>query len=128
MATIRELMTPDPITVRPDQPVKHALQLLIEHELSGLPVTDEKATILGVLSEKDVLKLFSEPEAPSVASIMTRDPITIDVGAELVEVFDCLMSHDFRRILISERGKLVGVISRADLMPAILAVLADREN
>lgn len=128
MATIRDVMTPGPITVRPGDSVKEALELLIQHEISGLPVVDEKSQIVGVLSEKDLLKLFSEPTARTVGSVMTRIPMAIDVDAGLVEVFDCLLAYDFRRVLIQEQGKLVGVISRSDLMPAILSVLAQRES
>ena len=50
----------------------------------------------------------------------------LDVNGALVEVFDCLMANDFRRVLVEEDGKLAGVISRSDLMPTILSVLAER--
>lgn len=125
MATIREIMTPEPHTVRPGSSVKQALELLIEHDISGLPVVDADNKIVGVLSEKDLLKLFSEPRVRTVGSIMTRVPITIDVDAPLVEVVDCLMAYGFRRVLIHEQGKLVGVISRSDLMPSILSLLVE---
>lgn len=128
MATIREVMTPEPITVQPGSPVREALELLIEHEISGLPVVDPDGRIVGVLTEKDLLKLFSEPRARTVGSVMTRIPMTIDVDEPLVEVFDCLMTYDFRRVLIQEQGKLVGVVSRADLMPAILSMLVERQG
>lgn len=124
MATIREVMTPQPIAVQPHTRVGEALELLIEHGISGLPVVDANGRIVGVLSEKDLLKLFSEPECRTVGSVMTRTAMTIDVDAPIVEVFDCLMAYDFRRVLIEEQGKLVGVVSRADLMPTILTVLA----
>lgn len=128
MATIREVMTPEPITVQPGSPVREALELLIEHEISGLPVVDPDGRIVGVLTEKDLLKLFSEPRARTVGSVMTRIPMTIDVDEPLVEVLDCLMTYDFRRVLIQEQGKLVGVVSRADLMPAILSMLVERQG
>ena len=128
MSTIREIMTSTPITVRPDSSVKTALELLIEHDISGLPVVDANGRIVGVLSEKDLLKLFSEPSARTVGSVMTRVPMTINVDEPLVEVVDCLMAYGFRRVLIEEQqGKLVGVVSRADLMPAILSLLTDPE-
>ncbi len=74
------------------------------------------------------MKVFYEPESRSVGSIMTREPVTIAVDAPLVEVFDCLMEHDFRRVLIHQEGKLVGLVSRADLMPAILEALVERAS
>ncbi len=108
--------------------MREALELLIEHEISGLPVVDPDGRIVGVLTEKDLLKLFSEPRARTVGSVMTRIPMTIDVDEPLVEVLDCLMTYDFRRVLIQEQGKLVGVVSRADLMPAILSMLVERQG
>jgi CBS domain-containing protein len=126
MKTIRDVMRVEPIVVHPEDTVHHAIELLIEHNISGLPVTDPDNHIVGVLSEKDVLKVFYETEARTVAAVMTKDPTTFDIDAPLVDVFDCLMANDFRRVLIHERSKLVGLISRADLMPAILDALLSR--
>ncbi|MBW2313314.1 MAG: CBS domain-containing protein [Deltaproteobacteria bacterium] len=128
MTTIREVMTSEPITVRPDHSVQVALELLIEHRISGLPVVDGDGVAVGIVSEKDLLRLFSDPTAPNVGAIMTRTPIAIDVDGSLVELFDCLMAHDFRRVLIEERGRLVGLVSRSDLMPAILSALQGRSG
>jgi CBS domain-containing protein len=128
MATIRDIMQPDPITVRPENPLSHALELLIENNISGLPVVDAGDRIVGVLSEKDLLKVFYEREAETVAAVMTRDPITLPADAPLVEVLDCLMAYDFRRVLIHEDGRLVGLVSRADLMPTILQALLKRSR
>ena len=127
-ATIRTVMNSNLITVKPDTLVSFAIGLLVEHEISGLPVVDEKRRIVGVLTEKDLLKMFYEEasEIRQVRSLMTRNPHTISVNAPLVEVFDSLMTHDFRRVLIDDRGKLVGLVSRADLMPTILDVLLER--
>ena len=79
-----------------------------------------------MLIERDVLKLFDELDVDTVSDRMTRDPVAICVDSPLVDVFDCLMANDFRRVLIHDQHKLVGLISRADLMPAILDSLIDR--
>ncbi len=126
MPSIRAIMRTNPLTVGPGDSTKRALELLIENHISGLPVVDQDNTVVGVLSEKDVLKAFYETDCSTVGTIMTRDPATFPVDAELVDVVDCLMTHDFRRVLIHEDGKLVGLISRADLMPAVLLALLDR--
>ena len=126
MTTIREIMQSEPIVVQPQDSVHHALELLIENSISGLPVTDANDCIVGVVSERDVLKLFYEPEALTVGAVMTKNPIAISVDSPLVEVFDCLMANDFRRVLIHDQQKLVGLISRADLMPTILEALIER--
>jgi CBS domain-containing protein len=126
MKTIREIMQSDTVVVQPEDSVHHALGLLIEHSISGLPVTNADNRIVGIISERDVLKLFYEPEAHTVSAVMTKNPITISVDSPLVEVFDCLMANDFRRVLIHDQHKLVGLISRADLMPTILEALIER--
>jgi len=100
--------------------------MLIENDISGLPVVDDANVIVGVLSDKDLMKVFFEPEAKTIETVMTRDPVMISVEAELVEVFDCLMANNFRRVLIHDQRKLVGLVSRADLMPPLLDVLLDR--
>jgi CBS domain-containing protein len=126
MAKIRDIMMADPITIRPDTPLHSAVELLIQNDVSGLPVVDEDGLIVGVLSDKDLMKVFYEPNAQTVRTVMTRDPMTIAVDAPLVDVFDYLMTNDFRRVLIHDNHKLVGLISRADLMPPILEALLDR--
>lgn len=119
MSTIRSVMQTKLVTVRPGDSIRHAIELLIEHHISGLPVVEADGTIAGVLSEKDVLKVFYD-DGYTVASLMTASPQTVSANAELVEVVDILMANDFRRVLVHEGGKLVGIVSRADLMPAIL--------
>lgn len=126
MTTIREIMQTELITVGPESPVQLALELLIDHGISGLPVIDADHKIVGVLSEKDLLKVFYENHAETVEAVMTREPIAFSIDAPLVDVFDCLMAFDFRRVLIHEHGRLAGLISRADLMPTILAALLAR--
>lgn len=126
MKTIRDVMQPDPIQIRRDEALHRVLELLIENQISGLPVVDDAGRLVGVLSEKDLLKIFSEPDAETVASLMSCDPVSISVDSELVDVVDTLMANDFRRVFIHDDGKLVGLISRSDLMPALLEALLER--
>ena len=126
MMDIRAVMSAAPVTARREWPVGRVLELLIEHEISGLPVVDDENRIVGIVSEKDLLALFGAEAPPNVGAVMTRNPTAFAVDAPLVELVDCLMAHDFRRVLVHERGKLVGVVSRSDLMPALLEILRDR--
>lgn len=128
MKSIRDVMSPDPISVGPRCSLIDAVDLLIEYEISGLPVVDGAEMIVGVLSERDLLRAYGEPDARIVDDLMTRDPVSIGIDEPLVEVVDCIMSHDFRRVLIHEKGRLAGVVSRADLMPAILDLLRERHG
>ena len=123
MKTIRDIMTPDPITIGPDRSLAEAIEMLVEYEISGLPVVAEDDKIVGVLSERDLLKTFQRPDARTVGDLMTADVVSISVDAPLVEVVDIIMSNDFRRVLIHDHGRIAGVVSRADLMPVILGML-----
>ena len=127
MPTIREIMQSDLITVEPKTPVRDAISLLIEHGISGLPVVDDQKRIVGVLSEKDILKVFYEGEQ-EVGALMTADPECVSVDDPLVDVIDMLMANNFRRVLVHEQGKLVGLVSRADLMPALFEGLLERSS
>ena len=118
-------MRKTPITVRPDTPLQEVVKLLVEHQISGLPVVTEDNTIVGALGDWDLLRVFYESDC-TVSSVMTPDPEVIAVDAPLVDVFDYLMANKFRRVLIHEDGKLVGLVSRADLMPPLLDALLDR--
>jgi CBS domain-containing protein len=123
---VRDVMEARPVTVGPECPLRQALALMIEHRISGVPVVDADGFIVGALNEGDLLKVFWERDATSVASVMTRDPVTIPVDTALVDVVDRLMSSDFRRVLVHDRGRLVGVITRAHLMPTILEVVDEQ--
>ena len=126
MKTIRDVMQAEPISVRPGDSLHRALELLVENEISGLPVVDDAGRLVGVLSEKDVLKIFYEPELETVESLMSPDPVAVPVDGELVDVVDRLMANDFRRVFVHEDDRPVGLVSRADLMPALLSVLLER--
>jgi len=119
-------MRTEPFTVHPETPLRNALEILIDNDISGLPVVDGSGVIVGVLSDTDLMKAFYEKDADTVENLMTRDPVMISVDAPLVDVLDCLMANDFRRVLIHQERKLVGLISRADLMPPVLEVLLER--
>jgi len=123
--TIYDVMQNRPIAVRPESPLSRALALMVENDISGLPVVDAEGLIVGALNESDLLKIFYQPGATKVASVMTRDPEVVSVCTPLVDLVDQLMSSDFRRVLVHEDGKLVGIITRACLMPAILEALEE---
>jgi len=126
MKTIQEIMESRPIAVKPDTLLHEALSLLTENNISGLPVTNADGKVVGILSEKDVLKLFWENHARVVDDVMTRNPVMISVDSPLVDVVDCLMANDFRRVLIHDHHQLVGLVSRADLMPSLIEILRER--
>jgi CBS-domain-containing membrane protein len=123
--TIRDVMQTRLATVRPESPLALAVSMMIEQRVSSLPVVDADGRIVGALNEKDTLRVFYEIDATTVESVMTRNPIVSSIDAPLVDIIDHLMSSEFRRVLIHERGQLVGVIVRTDLMPAVLQAVEE---
>lgn len=123
--TIRDVMQTGLKTVRPHTPLAPAVRLMIDSEVSSLPVVNSDGAVVGALNQKDLLKVFYDPTAMTVGSVMTRDPIVMSIDAPLVDVIDRLMSTDFRRAHIQEGGRLVGVIVRTHLMPTVLHAIED---
>ncbi len=129
MVGLSELMTSDVIVFTPDQPIEEAIRTLIDNHISGAPVVDKSNKILGVVSEADLLKVFWETRVRLIGDIMTHSPRSFHVNTPVADVVDCLMSNTFRRVLIHDSsGQLVGLVSRADLMPSILDALLKRIN
>lgn len=120
--TVAQIMKTKLISAQPDTPLSDIAGLLIEHRITGLPVVDGEHRIVGVITEMDLIGTLGEPAgAHTVASdVMTSNPITLPSDAPLHAAFDCLMTHTFRRVLIQDQGRLVGLISRTDLLPVIL--------
>jgi CBS domain-containing protein len=124
---VREIMSTDLVVATPDMPLSQAARLLVENRITGLPVIDRGQHIVGVITERDLIRTVAEPHESwhTVEQLMTRAPYTVHVDAPIHEVFDCLMTHSFRRVLVEDGGCLVGVVSRTDLMPEILAHLIE---
>ncbi len=124
MPSIASIMTSDVLTVEPETCAKEALKLLIDHRVRGIAVVNASNEIVGVLSEKNALSVFSATATDlKVADIMTPKPLTFAVDDSLVDVLDCLMANDYGGVLIHEKKKLVGLITRSELMPVVLEVL-----
>lgn len=123
--TVRDVMQTQLSTVRPESPLGPAVTMMIEMEVSSLPVVDAEDRVVGALNQKDLLKVFYHLDATTVASVMTTDPIVMSIGSPLIDVVDQLMSSDFRRVLIHEEGRLVGVVVRTHLMPVVLLTIEE---
>ena len=123
--TLRGVMQPHPIAVRTGSHLDHALQLMIAHGINGLPVVDAEGRIAGIITERDALKIFYEPDATEVEAVMSREPAVVSIDAPLVDVLDQLMTADFGRVLVHENGRLVGAVTRARLIPKVLQSLRE---
>ena len=115
--TADDIMTPDVVAVRPDTTIEQAIDLFEQHGVSGLPVVDDENRLLGMITEYDLLQSIRTLEMRGVvADFMTRDVITVEHHAPLVDIVNTLLSSRIRRVPVINDGKLVGVIARRDLL------------
>lgn len=111
------------ITLTPNMSVDEAIRLLLEHSISGAPVL-ESDQLIGVFSESDCLKgavqaSYHEMGIGTVAEYMTTDVQTIEASSSVLEAADAFLRDRRRRLPVMEDGKLVGQISRRDILRAI---------
>jgi len=123
MFEAKTVMTKGVIAATPDTSITDAIRMLVKHSVSGLPVVDAENNLVGILTEKDALSLLTHPDEhkPNVADYMTHDVIQFDENESLINICNCLIEQPFRRVPITSGGKkLVGIISRRDIMKKIL--------
>lgn len=110
------------LTVTKQTPIYEAMEMVAATNVTGLPVVDNYMNLVGIVSEKDMLKLLIDPDARlgNTEDFMTQEVVSFNHGDSLFDICDCLINNNFRRVPILNRGKVVGVISRADLMVYIL--------
>ncbi len=131
MSEISDLMSTNVVTASPDTTILEATNILVKHNISGLPVVDKKKKLLGIVSEKDLLRLtyglktrsYTSNDSPkTVQEVMTKEIVTFDEDDRLNDIIKCLMDNNFRRVPILSGDKLVGIISRKDLLLCKLLV------
>ena len=123
MLKAKDIMTENVVSVKKDTPIYEALKLLAKYNITGIPVVREDMILVGVLSEKDVLRLFyahEDEEEGTVNDFMTQPAVHFDEKESLLDICDCLTNNYFRRVPVTSEGKLVGIISRKDIIDYIL--------
>lgn len=147
----RDVMTPEPVAVGPDTDVLEIARILLERRISGVPVVDEQGRVLGIVSEGDLvrrledrpdegrpkrrswwLELLTLPEdrarrfvrahGRTARDVMTPNPVTVRPDTPLSEIARILEERHIKRVpVVDEQGRLVGIVSRADLLRALAA-------
>ena len=123
MLRARDIMSTDVISVKKDAPIFEAVELLVENNISGLPVVEDDMTLTGVLSEKDVVELFydsEQAENKTVEDYMTYPAVYFEDNNALLNICDFLVKNIFRRVPVTSNGKLVGIISIQDILNTVL--------
>ncbi len=117
-----DLMSTDVIAVTPETGIREAARLMFRNRVSGLPVVDEARRLVGIITEADFLRLEVErAEKPSdvehVSDVMSTGVVTIGPEATLYEAAKTMATQDVKRLpVVDDEGRLLGVISRSDVV------------
>lgn len=145
--TAADVMTSPAITVAPNTPVAEIARLLTEKSISAVPVCGADGTLVGMVSEDDIIKPFREsvrsrrdwwlgviaegeemaqefleflrPDNRTAEGIMIRHVIAVERDASLPELAELMVKHRIKRVPVVAEGRVVGVVSRSDLVSAI---------
>jgi len=147
---VKEVMTSPVISVPSDSSILQAIQIMLQRHISGLPVVDKDARLVGIVTEGDFLRRaetgtqrrrprwleflvgpgrladeYTRSHGRKVQEIMTADPITVTEETPLEEVVRIMEKHRIKRLPVVRGDDLVGIVSRANLMHALAGVARD---
>ena len=123
-AKARDYMSRHLITLTPDMEILHAIGILVERQISGAPVLDHTGNLVGMLSEKDCLRIalsagYYGEWGGRVAEYMHSPVATIDADMPIIEVAQLFVEREYRRYPVLEDARLVGQLSRSDVLRAL---------
>ena len=121
MLTARDIMTSRVVTIGPDAFLQEAIEVIVSMEVSGLPVVDSRGQLVGIISEFALLTTAYDAKTAceTVAQHMTADVLTVNAGDSIRQVADQFIVHRVRRVPVLEKGRVVGLISRRDVLKAV---------
>ena len=123
MFPIKDIMTKSVITASPETPINHLIATLVEKRITGIPIVDNNNNLVGIVSEFDVLHLLLEGDSEipkTAADVMTKNVIAFEDTSTAIDVCEFFINNPSkRRIPIINAGKLVGLVSRADIVKLI---------
>jgi len=144
MIQVRDVMTHDVISVRANQSLIDAAQMMLQNRVSGLPVVDAGGSLVGIVTEGDFLRrgeIGTQRQRPkwlefllgpgrlaaeyvqsagrTVEEVMTPDPVTVGENDSLETVVELMERRHVKRLPVLRNGRIVGIVSRANLMDAV---------
>ncbi len=147
---VKDVMTVNVISIGADEPVLKAARMMLQNRISGLPVIDKDGELIGIVTEGDFLRRselgtqrqrpkwlefivgpgklaqeFTHSAGRKVEEIMTPDPRTISENETLESVVETMERHHVKRLPVTRGGRVVGIISRANLMHALASLTRD---
>lgn len=136
---VKDMMTPDPITISPQKPVLEALLMMYQYDIRRLPVI-ENDRLVGILSDRDIKQLMGRPSLSIkerdeaeldlvVGQVMIHDVITVRPDVDLREAIELMVERKFSGLPVVDRDqKLVGVLSAIDVLRYTMDLLDQVEG
>ncbi len=146
----KDIMVREVVTVNQSATINEIAKILIEHKISGAPVVDDAGKLVGIVSEKDILHKETNPRLPNFISIlgaiiyyngverfhedfkklmarqaveiMTEKVVAVSEDVEIEKVAGLMINHGVKRIPVVRGEKIVGIISRADIIKTLLVL------
>jgi CBS domain-containing protein len=124
LRTISDYMATELTTLTPDMEINRAMVILLEKRISGAPVVNSSGELVGVLSKKDCLRAalhatYHQEPGGLVGDYMSKDIVTLEPDLGIVEATEFFLRSEYRRFPVIREGRLVGQLSRADLLRAL---------
>lgn len=117
-------------TLGPETQIMNAVDFLLRHRVTGAPVVDSDGSLMGIITETDLLKLVTEgiqaqpPTDATVAEYMSTDVVTVPPTVDIYYVAGIFLKRKFRRLPVVEGGRIVGAITRFDLLRVVRTLAA----
>ena len=146
----REIMTADVISVSPESSVRHIAQIMLRHRISAVPVIDDDQKLVGIVSEGDLITRpeigakrtswwlglldcsevaaleYVKSHGKQAQDVMTTDVITIDEDMPIARIATLIDEGRIKRVPVLKHGRVVGIVSRADLIRAVATASEDQ--
>ena len=124
MTLVAEVMTPNPVSVPQTAAIDVAIDLIVEKNISGVPVVDDHGNLVGLITEHDVLQLYEdqhheETRFHSCRDLMITDVRTIQQDASLEVAASIFHAATLRRLIVVDGNRLTGILSRRDVVKRI---------
>ena len=125
MPAARDFMAKDLVVLSPEMTVHAAMNAFLANDISGAPVVDEHGDVVGMLTERDCLRViyaasYHQDLGGRVADHMSSPVETLDAGTELIAVIERFLNSRYRRFPVLAGTRLVGIISRRDILRSVL--------
>jgi len=122
---IEDWMSKPVKTTKPSTPLREAVEIMDRNNIGALAVVEGDNKPVGVITERDILRRVvakdRKVDEMTVEDIMTKNPVTVEHSASILEVTRLMSENNFRRLLVVKKGKLIGLITAKDVIEVLSA-------